>query len=73
MDEKNTSFHAHMGRFIPNAHSVHMKTDVLGRAYNEIIDAYKWETITILYEDSNSMNNMKNLFDKTSEVKRSKM
>ena len=40
-----------------------------GQAYNDLIDRYGWESVTILYEDNNSMKRLKAILERTSQVK----
>jgi hypothetical protein len=39
-----------------------------GKAFIDLITQYGWESITILYEDNDSMMRLKEIFDITSEV-----
>jgi hypothetical protein len=40
-----------------------------GKAFIDLITQYGWESITILYENNDSMMRLKEIFDITSEVK----
>lgn len=41
---------------------------ILGQAYVDLIERYDWDTITILYENNDSMARLKKIFDRTAEV-----
>ncbi len=40
----------------------------LGRAYTDVIEAYGWDSVTILYENNDSMMRLKTVFDRTAEL-----
>ena len=42
---------------------------ILGSGYVDLITQYGWDTITILYENNDSMMRLKKIFDRTSEVR----
>ena len=48
--------------------NLHPDVETLGRAYIDLIVKYGWETITILYENNDSMMRLKGIFDRTSDV-----
>merc|ERR1712128_27330 len=48
--------------------NLHPDITTLGAAYLGLIEAYHWKTITILYQDNNSMMTLKQIFDRTSSV-----
>jgi len=48
--------------------NLHPDITTLGSAYLDLIEAYQWKTITILYQDNDSMMTLKQIFDKTSNV-----
>merc|ERR1711892_1202591 len=48
--------------------NLHPDITTLGAAYLDLIEAYQWKYITILYQDNNSMMTLKQIFDRTSSV-----
>jgi len=48
--------------------NLHPDITTLGGAYLDLIEAYQWKTITILYQDNNSMMTLKQILDRTSTV-----
>ena len=48
--------------------NLHPDVETLSRAYMDIIEHYGWKTITILYENNDSMMRMKAIFDRTSNL-----
>ena len=50
------------------AFNLHPDITTLGGAYLDLIEAYGWKTITILYQDNDSMMTLKQIFDRTSTV-----
>ena len=39
-----------------------------GQAYTDLAFRYGWDTVTILYEDNDSMSRLKEILDKTADV-----
>lgn len=50
------------------AFNLHPDITTLGGAYLDLIEAYDWKAITILYQDNDSMMTLKQIFDHTSAV-----
>jgi len=50
------------------AFNLHPDITSLGRAYLDVLEAYHWKTITILYQDNDSMMTLKEIFGKTATV-----
>ena len=50
------------------AFNLHPDITTLGGAYLDLIEAYGWKSITILYQDNDSMMTLKQIFDRTSTV-----
>ena len=48
--------------------NLHPDVETLSGAYVDLIRQYGWETITILYENNESMMRMKAIFDQTSSL-----
>ena len=48
--------------------NLHPDVETLSGAYVDLIKQYGWETITILYENNESMMRMKAIFDQTSSL-----
>jgi hypothetical protein len=48
--------------------TISIKISLKGKAYDDLINRYGWEKVTILYEDNNSMKRIKTLFERTSKV-----
>ena len=48
--------------------NVHPDLETLGSAYIDLIKAYGWDTIIILYEDNDSLIRLKTIFDRTSKI-----
>merc|ERR1711892_1085362 len=51
-------------------YAINLPPDIttLGAAYLDLIEAYQWKYITILYQDNNSMMTLKQIFERTSSV-----
>jgi len=51
-------------------YAVNLHPDItsLGRAYLDLLEAYQWKTITILYQDNDSMTTLEEILGKTSTV-----
>ena len=47
------------------AFNLHPDITSLGGAYLDLIDAYNWRNITILYQDNNSLRTLKQLLERT--------
>ncbi|XP_059097644.1 glutamate receptor ionotropic, kainate 2-like isoform X2 [Tigriopus californicus] len=47
--------------------NLHPDVEALGQAYVDLIERYDWDTITILYENNDSMARLKKIFDRTAE------
>jgi len=45
--------------------NLHPDITTLGSAYLDLIEAYQWKTITILYQDNDSMMTLKQILDRT--------
>ena len=50
------------------AFNLHPDITTLGSAYLDLIQAYDWKSITILYQDNDSMMTLKQIFDHTSSI-----
>ena len=50
------------------AFNLHPDITTLGGSYLDLIEAYGWKSITILYQDNDSMMTLKQIFDRTSTV-----
>ena len=50
------------------AFNLHPDITTLGSAYLDLIRAYGWKSITILYQDNDSMMTLKQIFDHTSSI-----
>ena len=48
--------------------NLHPDITTLGSAYLDLISAYDWKSITILYQDNDSMMTLKQIFDHTSSI-----
>ena len=48
--------------------NLHPDITSLGSAYLDVLEAYNWQTITILYQDNNSMMTLKKILQKTGKV-----
>ena len=49
------------------AFNLHPDVSTLSKAYVDVLDAFHWKTVTILYQDNNSMMTLRELFAKTSK------
>jgi len=47
------------------AYNLHPDITTLGKAYLDVLEAYGWSTVTILYQDNNSMMTLKEIFGRT--------
>jgi len=47
------------------AFNLHPDITTLSSSYLDLIEAYQWKTITILYQDNDSMMTLKSIFDRT--------
>ena len=50
------------------AFNLHPDITMLSTAYLDLMEAYQWKTITILYQDNDSMMTLKEIFKKTATV-----
>ena len=50
------------------AFNLHPDITSLGGAYLDVLEAYHWETITILYQDNDSFMTLKRILEKTAKV-----
>jgi len=50
------------------AFNLHPDITTLGSAYLDLIETYSWKTITILYQDDDSMMTLKEIFAKTANI-----
>ena len=50
------------------AFNLHPDITTLGGAYLDLMEAYQWKTVTILYQDNDSLMTLKQIFDHTSDV-----
>ena len=50
------------------AFNLHPDITTLGGAYLDLVEAYGWKSVTILYQDNDSMMTLKQIFDRTSTV-----
>ena len=48
--------------------NLHPDITTLGSAYLDLVEAYDWKSITILYQDNDSMMTLKQIFDHTSSI-----
>ena len=57
-----------IGRAGEYAFNLHPDITTLSEAYLDLLEAYQWTTITILYQDNDSMMTLKAIFEKTFSV-----
>merc|ERR1740128_1047105 len=57
-----------MGSDSEYAFNLHPDITTLGSSYLDVLEAYSWKTITILYQDNDSMMTLKEIFAKTATV-----
>jgi len=57
-----------MGSAGDYAFNLHPDITTLGTAYLDLLHQYSWKTITILYQDNDSMMTLKEIFDRTATV-----
>jgi ionotropic glutamate receptor len=50
------------------AFNLHPDITTLGSAYLDLLESYAWKTITILYQDNDSLMTLKEIFSKTATV-----
>jgi ionotropic kainate glutamate receptor 2 len=50
------------------AFNLHPDITTLGSAYLDLLESYDWKTITILYQDNDSLMTLKEIFSKTATV-----
>ncbi len=53
-----------------NDYAINLHPDVttLGHAFIELVVRYGWDTVTILYEDNDSMMRLKEIFSRSAQV-----
>ena len=50
------------------AFNLHPDITALGGAYLDVLEAYQWETVTILYQDNDSFMTLKPILEKTAKI-----
>ena len=58
------------GLILDNSYVVNVHPDVssLSRIYLDLLEAYDWRTVTVLYQDNNSLKKLKQIFHKTARM-----
>ena len=53
-----------------NEYTINLHPDVttLGMAFIDLVVQYRWDTVTILYEDNDSMMRLKEIFTRTTKA-----